>query len=198
MEGMPAISISILMEESPMNGPTWWRRWKSADHAEVLTHIVEAHGGLVLRTCQRILLNEADAQDAAQEVFLRLHKTLKQFDRERELLPWLYRMTVNVCHDLHRRKRPVTILEPASEPAASGPTPEERFSAEERRKLLFEALGRLSHREREAIVLRDLEGLSTAETARALGTAKATVRSQISGARAKLRETLARTMGRTT
>lgn len=142
MKGMPAVSISMPMEESPMDGPTWWRQWKSATHAEALTHIVEAHGGLVLRTCQRILLNEADAQDAAQEVFLRLHKTLKQFDQERELLPWLYRMTVNVCHDLHRRKRPVTILEPASEPAASGPTPEERFSAEERRKLLFEALGR--------------------------------------------------------
>jgi RNA polymerase sigma-70 factor, ECF subfamily len=158
--------------------------------------MVEAHAALVLRTAQRLLLSEADAQDAAQEVLLKLHRFASKFDETRDLRPWLYRMTVNVCHDLRRKRKLDLALEDSAEPAASEPTPEERWSAEERRQMLFEALAALSDREREAIVLRDLEGLTTAEVGEAMGTTEATVRSQIAMGRAKLKDYVAVRMGR--
>ena len=157
---------------------------------------MEAHAALVLRTAQRLLLSEADAQDAAQEVFLKLHRFASKFDESRDLRPWLYRMTVNVCHDLRRKRKLDLALENVPQRAASEPTPEERWSSEERRQMLFSALAALSDREREAIVLRDLEGLTTAEVGEAMGTTEATVRSQIAMGRAKLKDYVAGRMGK--
>jgi RNA polymerase sigma-70 factor, ECF subfamily len=165
-------------------------RAKAGD-AAAFERILEAHAALVLRTAERLLLNEADAADAAQEVFVRLHKSLKKFDDEREVIPWLYRMTVNICHDVRRRRKPSVAIDSLREPASGEPTPEESMTAGERRKLMYEALGALSERERDAITLRDLEGLSTAEVAKALGTAESTVRSQISMGRLKLKDYIA-------
>ena len=193
---MPAVSISALM-----NDPVLWRQWMArakAGDAAAFERILEAHAPLVLRTAQRLLLNEADAADAAQEVFIRLHKSFAKFDAGRETLPWLYRMTVNICHDLRRRRKISVAIVDVPEPATSDATPEELMNAEERRRLLCEALAILSDRERDAIVLRDLEGLTTAETAAALGTAESTVRSQISMGRVKLRDYIAAKLRRRT
>jgi len=194
MRTMPALSMSM-----PITEPTGWRRWLAqaeAGDAATFEQMVEVHAALVLRTAQRLLLSEADAQDAAQEVFLKLHRFASKFDRTRDLRPWLYRMTVNVCHDLRRKRKLNVALDDAAEPAASEPTPEERWSAEEQRQVLFQALAMLSDREREAIVLRDLEGLTTAEVGEAMGTTEATIRSQIAMGRAKLKEYLAVRMRR--
>ena len=182
---MPAESISVLMSD-PVLRRQWITRAKAGD-ASAFERILEAHAPHVLRTAQRLLLNEADAADAAQEVFVRLHRSLAKFDAEREILPWLYRMTVNICHDLRRTRKISTPIVDVPEPASSGATPEALMEVEERRRLMCEALGALSEREREAIVLRDLEGLTTAEAASALGTTESTVRSQISMGRVKLR-----------
>jgi RNA polymerase sigma-70 factor, ECF subfamily len=189
---MPALSMSM-----PMSEPTGWRGWLAqaeAGNAATFEEIVEAHAALVLRTAQRLLLSEADAQDAAQEVFLKLHRFASKFDESRDLRPWLYRMTVNVCHDLRRKRKLDLALENVPQRAASEPTPEERWSDEERRQMLFSALAALSDREREAIVLRDLEGLTTAEVGEAMGTTEATVRSQIAMGRAKLKDYVAARM----
>ena len=67
--------------------------------------------------------------------------------------------------------------------------------AEEQKQLLYAALANLTERERTAIVLRDLEGLTTAEVSEILGSAEATVRSQISMARLKMRKAIARMKG---
>jgi RNA polymerase sigma-70 factor (ECF subfamily) len=182
-----------------MSEPTGWRRWLAqaeAGNAATFEVLVERHAAMVLRTAQRLLLIEADAQDAAQEVFLKLHRFAKKFDETRDPRPWLYRMTVNVCHDLRRKRKVDVALEMAAEPVAGEPTPEERWSTEERRRLLFEALAALTERERQAIVLRDLEGLTTAEVAEAMGTTEATVRSQIAIGRAKLKEHVAEQLRR--
>jgi RNA polymerase sigma-70 factor, ECF subfamily len=191
---MPALSMSM-----PMSEPTGWRRWLAqaeAGNAATFEEVVEARAALVLRTAQRLLLSEADAQDAAQEVFLKLHRFASKFDESRDLRPWLYRMTVNVCHDLRRKRKLELAFENVPQRAASEPTPEERWSAEERRQMLFSALAALSDREREAIVLRDLEGLTTAEVGEAMGTTEATVRSQIAMGRAKLKDYVAARMGK--
>lgn len=191
---MPALSMSM-----PMSEPTGWRRWLARTDARdsaTFEAWVEVHAAMVLRIAQRLLVSEEDAQDAAQEVFLKMHRFASKFDERREVRPWLYRMTVNVCHDLRRKRRLDFALESAAEPVASEPTPEERWSAEERRQMMFKALAALSEREREAIVLRDLEGLTTAEVAEAMGTTEATVRSQIAMGRAKLKDYVTERMRR--
>jgi len=148
---------------------------------------------MVLRTGLRLLGRLDLAQDAAQEAFLRLHRHLARFDASRELGPWLYRIVVNVCRDLSRRQRWPRLLglEEAREvrsPDSDEAALQEAVVRNEQRRLVQAALRALSPREREAIVLRDLEGLSTSEVARVLGSSEGTVRSQISTGRLKIKQ----------
>jgi RNA polymerase sigma-70 factor, ECF subfamily len=148
--------------------------------------IVIRHERAVLLTALRLLGRWEDAQDAAQEVFVRMHKYLRRFDDDREFAPWLYRMTVNVCRDLNRKRPPEADLEAAAPAQDRAAGPDEQARSAEARRALQTALGRLSEKERAAIVLRDLEGLPTREVARILGSTEATVRSHISSARLKI------------
>jgi RNA polymerase sigma-70 factor, ECF subfamily len=92
---------------------------------------------------------------------------------------------MNVCHDMLRKRRTVPL--PQSIALSDSCTPEDRANREQQRRSLAAALERLPEKERMAIVLRDIEGLSTSEVAETLGSSETTVRSQISVARAKLR-----------
>jgi RNA polymerase sigma-70 factor (ECF subfamily) len=160
------------------------RRARHGD-LEAFESILRENERLVYRVALRLLGNREDARDAAQEVFLRLHRSLGRIDESRDLAPWLYRVTVNVATDLLRsRKRevPIDYAPPVSE------VPD--YTAGDRRRALEEVLARLPEKERAAIVLRDIEGLSTSEVAEVLGSSEATVRSQISIARSKLRRWL--------
>jgi RNA polymerase sigma factor (sigma-70 family) len=143
--------------------------------------ILKRHERGVLLTAFRLLGRWEDAQDAGQEVFVRLHKYLHRFDDAREFAPWLYRVTVNVCRDIGRKRVPQQGLDPDS--ADPGRGPEHLARSAEQRRILQAALGRLSERQRAALVLRDLEGLPTREVARILKTSEATVRSHLSAAR---------------
>ncbi len=98
--------------------------------------------------------------------------------------------TVNVCFDLQRRAKNNLPLDVAGDTASVGHDPEQSASATEEKKLVLAALQELSTRERQAIVLRDLEGYSTPEVASILGSTEATVRSQISTGRVKMRHFL--------
>ena len=150
--------------------------------------LVELHQQRVFRTARAILGNDADAQDAAQEAFLRAFRHLASFDPKRDMAAWLYRLTVNVCRDMVRRRPDEGIAEIDSQVlVARDPGPFETAALQEQRDLTRRAIARLPYKERAAITLRDLEGLTTAEVAGALGTTQATVRSQVSAARAKLR-----------
>lgn len=165
------------------------KRAKSGDRA-AFECIIRPYERLVLRTAQRLLDSPTDAQDAAQEVFLRLFRSLASFHDDRDFAPWLYRVTVNICHDLRRRRPKSIALEavpPMADPASN---PEGLLSAAQRNEQLHRALERLPEKERAAIVLRDLEGLPTAQVALILQSTEATVRSQISSGRLKLRHYL--------
>ena len=144
--------------------------------------LVRLHERMVLGVAYRLLGRMEDAQDAAQEVFLKLFQ--KQKDIQGDPKPWLYRVTVNVCNDRYRKK--IVVAEPnerAADPSADALM---TITLEERKRLLKEGLETLGERERTAIVLRDIEGLSTKEVAKILGVEEVTVRSQISVARVKL------------
>ena len=160
----------------------------AADGPGAFEEAMRRHERLVLVTALRLLGNLPDAQDAAQEVFLRLYRHRRML--ESPALPsWLYRVTVNVCHDLARR-RPAGELE--REPADEGPDPQQGVLAAERSRVLQMSLRALPEKERAALVLRDLEGFSTAGVAQILGSSEATVRSQVSRARVKVRDFMER------
>jgi RNA polymerase sigma-70 factor (ECF subfamily) len=152
--------------------------------------LLRMHEVLVARTALRLTANRQDAQDAAQEVFLRLHRSLGRIDDSRNLPGWLYRVTVNVCRDILRKRRNTASLED-TQVAVSSST-EADLSRAEQLKLVEEALRTLPEKERAAVALRDIEGLTTREVAEILGSSEATVRSQISAARTKIRKMLRR------
>src|SRR5580658_5754791 len=135
--------------------------------------VVRRREAQLLRVAYRMLGNWADAEDVAQDVFLRLHRHGLDFANEAALGAWLYRVTVNLCVDKSRRARPTTEL---PELGSGNPTAEAELLRDERRKLLMIALGTLPAKERAAVVLREIEGLATAEVAEILGSSEVTVR----------------------
>lgn len=163
-----------------------------AGDQRAFTDLVTWHQRRVISIAWRILGNEADALDAAQEVFLRLHRYLRSFRSDEDFGGWLYRLVVNACHDT-RKKRPAHLSYEAEAARgtfaalASGDDVEGRAIVLEDERLLAAALDTLSEKERAALVLRDLEGLSTEQVAEVLGSSPSTVRSQICLGRAKLR-----------
>jgi RNA polymerase sigma-70 factor (ECF subfamily) len=135
----------------------------------------------VLRVALRLLNNPQDAQDAAQEVFLRLYKHLGSLDETR---------------DIARGRRHSLGLTEVPEPAASQPDAYHDAERAQQREIVRRGLSRLGEKERTALVLRDVEGLSTREVAGILGSSENTVRSQISTARLKLRDFTGRLLRR--
>jgi len=144
----------------------------------------------------RILGNEADACDASQEVFLRVYRYLPRFKQDQDFFAWLYRITVNVCRDIAKKRHGLSArfisLTPDSGAVAFDPAaPEEDAEAAaistQQRNLITRAMNTLPDKERASLVLRDVEGFSTDEVAVILNSSPTTVRSQISSARKKIR-----------
>ncbi|MBI4475366.1 MAG: RNA polymerase sigma factor [Acidobacteria bacterium] len=161
--------------------------------------ILIRHERRVLTLAWRLLGSMEDAQDAAQEVFLRVFKYLHRFDVQKPFEPWLVRMTINVCRDIgEKRQKRRSIFVEADEPYEHvehrGPAadPYAQLKSKEYARIVHAALAELPEKERAAIVLRDIEGLSTAEVAEVLGSSEATVRSQISTARVKIKKAIER------
>lgn len=187
---MEAEAAALRMADEPSDAAglaPLLRAAKAGDMA-AFEQLVRLHERRVLSIAWRMLGDLDDAKDAAQDVFLRLYRFLPRFDERREFSHWLYRMTVNVCRDAARRRRRG---EPLPELAADT-DPDRDLRAAEARRLVHRALETLPVKERAALVLRDVEGLETEEVARILGSSPATVRSQVSSARLKIRKFIER------
>lgn len=144
----------------------------------------------------RLLGNAEDARDAAQEVYLRTFKFLPKLRPEYDLHGWLYRVTVNVCRDIARRRKlgghdtvslDAADFERELDALRSPVDAEAETLIAQKRAMIGHALQALTERERAVLVLRDIEGVSTEDVARAMGSRPATVRSQICSARAKIK-----------
>jgi RNA polymerase sigma-70 factor (ECF subfamily) len=142
---------------------------------------------LVYRTAWRMLGSSADAEDASQEVFLKLHARLSEFEKNANQSAWLYRVTVNHCLDVIRKRKP-HVDATAFEILPAGDSPEHSAHWEQQKQRLARLLQRLPEGERSALVLRDLEGLSTREVAAILEISEETVRTAIHRAKEKLRQ----------
>jgi RNA polymerase sigma-70 factor (ECF subfamily) len=197
IERMRALALETAA--APTDGPDDRLRLAAAARAGDLAAfelLMRQYERLVLVTALRLLGNMEDAQDASQEVFLKLYRNLRKLERAGNLTGWLYRVTVNVCHDSRRRRAGEAPVEEAGEAPDQSADPRQILTDAERRRALAMSLRQLSERERAAVTLRDLEGLSTQEAALAMGVNEATVRSHISQARVKMRGFLERYMGR--
>jgi len=203
MPGELVAEITRMIEEPGLaatyrKGPdcALWQLIESAKlgDAAAFEEIMVRYQRRVVNTAWRMLGNREDARDAAQDVFLRVFKYLKSYRASEDFDGWLYRIIVNVCRDIARKRPPAALASYETE-RESGDLDvigdrgdiEESAIQSEQRNMIVEALASLSTKEREALVLRDLEGLSTEEVARLLGSSQTTVRSQISSARKKIK-----------
>jgi RNA polymerase sigma-70 factor (ECF subfamily) len=147
--------------------------------------LIAKYQTMVYRTAWRMLGDAAEAEDISQEVFLKLHSRLSEFEQQPNPSGWLYRVTVNQALDRIRRRRPTEEPEHLVSQAES---PESSAIKQQQLDKLARLLQRLSPQERAALVLRDLEGLSGREVAEILNVTEETVRSAIFRAKEKLRQ----------
>lgn len=145
----------------------------------------------VAQLAWRILGDADEVKDAVQETFLRLFRHLRRYDEtKQDLQAWLNRIAMNVCLDQLRRRKRRRIFEPLDDAptvATGDLAADEELIRRADVALLRRAIESLPPKERLAVMLRDVEGLSTHEVASALGNTVATVRVQLSRARVKLR-----------
>ena len=162
---------------------------------DAFEQIVALHERRVFALALRLTGSIEDAKDATQEAFIRLHRKIDQIDSGRSVGPWLYTVTVNACRDIGRERQRCRLVAMDNwarlAPAADEDSPEGLYADRQREAQFRAVLRRLPEKERAALLLREMEGLSTEEVARILGSSESTVRSQICTARLKLRKLLA-------
>ena len=157
---------------------------------EAFDRLVAAHQDRIYHTAYRITGNADDAQDAAQETFVKAFRALPRYRHEAAFGTWLYRIAVNAALDIVRRRPPAPAsLEDVILPAAAH-NPDAEAEREEVQRRVHRALQRLSPDHRIVIVLRDLQGLAYEEIAEVLRVPVGTVRSRLSRARDALRPLL--------
>ena len=196
VKGMSSQTLMAAADRAQRDEPAdLWQAARAGDLA-AFDALMRQYERLVLVTALRLVGNLADAQDVSQEVFLKLYRNLHKVGAQEAVTSWLYRVTLNACHDLRRKRRPEDPADLVEELAGDGDDPYEALAATERSRVLRLSLSMLAEKEREALVLRDLEGLSTYEVARVLGSSEATVRSQICKARVKVKVFVDRYFGR--
>jgi RNA polymerase sigma-70 factor (ECF subfamily) len=141
---------------------------------EAFSQIVSEHQNLVFTVALRILANPEDALDAAQDVFLRVWKSLPKFQGRSEFTTWLYRITANICLDYikkRKKERKVSLSWPDEQEERfpeEGLTIEEEVDRIEVKDRLEETLERMNPIYRSALVLRDIYGFSYEEISRLL------------------------------
>jgi RNA polymerase sigma-70 factor (ECF subfamily) len=160
--------------------------------------IILRYEGRVMTVAARLLGGKDDARDVAQEVFLRAFKYLHRLDLQKPMEPWLIQITINACRDAARqrqRRRDTFVDIDGPETIDESANPYTDVAREQERLILQKALDTLPEKERLAILLHDVEGLSTAEVASLLHSSETTVRSQVSRGRLRLKAAINRLMG---
>jgi RNA polymerase sigma-70 factor, ECF subfamily len=155
--------------------------------------LVRAYQGIAFRTAYVLAGSAADAEEAAQDAFVKAYRALWRFRAGAPFKPWLLRIVANEARNRRRSagRRTALALRAAQVPSGeAAPSPEAALIDAERREQLIAALDRLGESDREAIACRYFLDLSEAETAAALGLRRGTVKSRLSRALDRLRTEL--------
>jgi len=195
-EGMPAIETGTFDESALV------AKAREGD-AEAFNGLVNQYERKIFRLAKHITQSDEDAEDVLQEAFLKAYEHLPDFQGQSKFYTWIVRIAVNeALMKLRKRKSDRTV--PLDEPLDTGEDtvvreiavwdddPEQRYSREELAGILDEAVQSLRPAFRTVFVLRDIEEMSTEETADALGISVPAVKSRLLRARLQLREKLTR------
>jgi len=156
------------------------------------------HAPYVLRALPRLGVSDADVDDVAQEIFLAVHRGLAEFEGRSRVRTWIYGIALRVAGNYRRRahrRREVRGLEVEG---AEAPTQPEALERARSRQLLTAALDDLSERKREVFVLYEIEELSMAEVAEALGCPLFTAYARLYAARREMKQSIERSSQRGT
>ncbi|MCG6118093.1 MAG: sigma-70 family RNA polymerase sigma factor [Aquimonas sp.] len=165
-------------------------RAASAGDGGACRRLVELHLRPVHRLAQRMLDDPAEAEDVAQDLFLRLWQAGASWrEGEARLSTWIHTVTLNLCRDRLRRRRPQQPLDDAQQDER-GAGPGQRAQLDERESALRRALAELPQRQREALLLFHYQGLSQVEAAQALGVSEDALESLLARARRGLKARL--------
>lgn len=189
-----------LMNQETNKEPFSVEALKKGDRAE-FARLVEAYSPNIYRLALKMLDNPQDAEDILQETFIKAFRSLNGFDGRSKISTWLYRIATNEALMLIRRRKPdyislqepVETLEGEQEPLQIVDwccLPEDELLSTEVRRQLDKAIEALPHSLRLVFLLRDIEGLSTRETAEVLNLSETAVKTRLSRARLRLREEL--------
>jgi len=171
-------------------------------HSNAFEELYESHQLSTYRAAFRILRDHQDAEDAVQKSFQRAFTNLGRFREESTFSTWVTRIAINEALMMLRRRRPTTSISETTrddassalgfDPADERPTPEQAALESERRAAVIKAISCLREGLRTVILLREFQGLTSAETARQLGLSVSAVKARVFHARRCLRRLLER------
>ena len=196
--GQPSQSVDL--NESELVGQS-----RNGDRA-AFTELVNRYAAKIFRLARHITKNDHDAEDVLQETFLKAYSRLDQFQGEAKFYTWLTRIGVNQALMKLRQRKDGKFLSLDQqvetdegsiqrELPSDEPDPEQQYEREELRKLLSNGIDSLPESYRVVLVLRDIDGLSTEETAKSLRLSVSAVKSRLLRARLQLRGKLQRVLG---
>lgn len=177
----------------------WVRQFQAGD-AQAFNRLVEKHHRTVLNLVYRFTGSAREAEDLAQEVFLRVFRALPGFKGQARFMTWVYRITFNLCirERGRRARREARTQDQESEEAQSlveglaqpGPSPDEHLVDKELEGAVRLAINRLPEDQRAVVILRRFDDLSYEEIAQVLNLSLPAVKSRLHRARAALKEML--------
>jgi RNA polymerase sigma-70 factor, ECF subfamily len=158
--------------------------------------LVRKYQDRIYNLCRYMVQDTHDAEDTAQDVFLKAYRSLNTFKPDAALYTWLYRIAVNTCLDYKKKSRSEQAEDESviDDLASTEPSPERLYESKEISQAIQSALRKLPKDLRAAIVLKEIEDLSYQEIAEVLHTSIGTVKSRISRAREELRRLLQKKM----
>ncbi|MGN1098221.1 MAG: RNA polymerase sigma factor, partial [Clostridia bacterium] len=164
------------------------KKLKKGDE-KAFEQLVRENQNKIYAVCLNMLKNSHDAQDAAQETFIKAYRGLSAFMGESRVDTWLTRIAVNTCLDMIRKRRDTVNIDDSLD-AASEETPETESEKNTRVEAVRKAVRELPPDMRAVVVLRDIEGHSYEDVAQMLNINIGTVRSRLFRAREKLKNLL--------
>ena len=185
-------------DPSRLDDATLARRVADSDEA-ALRELLRRHNQRLFRTARAILRDDAEAEDAVQEAYLKAIRAIGNFRAEAKLSTWLTRIAANEALERLRKRKRAEVLPleadveiPPQDDTPQSDSPEQAAMRAEARRIVERRIDALPEAFRTVFVLRMVEEMTVEETAVALGVPEATVRTRLFRARSLLRESLAR------
>jgi RNA polymerase sigma-70 factor, ECF subfamily len=184
-EGLPGIAFTSALREDDRQAIEACRRGER----EAFDRLVERYQRDVYRLCYRFVNNHEDANDLAQEAFVKAYRALDRFRGDSAFSTWLYRIAVNACLNYRAAKKPRADEIPDSL-ADPRPRADEGILSDERSRVVRAAIERLPEKQRATVILKTYHDLSHEEVASVLGSTVGTVKANLFHGLANLKKIL--------